>query len=344
MIITKTPLRITFTGGGSDMPSFFEKHDGHCINATIDKYVYVLVKKRSDNKIYLKYSENELVDTNTIFEIQHDFIRETLIYLGVDYGLEIINWADIPTKGSGLGSSGSFLVGLLNAIHTLEGNYVSKQKLAQQASHIEMVLCGKPIGYQDQYAAAYGGLNEITFTANEYINDYTANERHEVKVTPLVKKQDELNSISQNLLLFYTGITRESSSVLSDQNKNLMSKEDTIKAMKENVDLSKWLAEHLRNNEYQYIGHALRMNWDLKLKFSDKVTNEDIVKMYDKGREGGASGGKIIGAGGGGFMMFYVERIKQQSTEGMLSELGNYKIMNFNIDHYGSRVLLNVES
>ena len=335
MIITKTPLRITFTGGGSDMPSFFEKHDGHCINATIDKYVYVLVKKRSDNKIYLKYSENELVDTNTIFEIQHDFIRETLIYLGVDYGLEIINWADIPTKGSGLGSSGSFLVGLLNAIHTLEGNHVSKEKLAQQASHIEMVLCGKPIGYQDQYAAAYGGLNELKFTADN---------GHNIKVVPLIKNQDDLNSISQDLLLFYTGITRESSSVLSDQNKNLMSKEDTINAMKENVDLSKWLAEHLRNKEYQYIGHALRMNWDLKLKFSNKVANADIIKMYDKGREGGASGGKIIGAGGGGFMMFYVERTKQQSTEGMVSELGNYKIMNFNIDHYGSRVLLNVES
>ena len=335
MIITKTPLRITFTGGGSDMPSFFKKHDGHCINATIDKYVYVLVKKRSDNKIYLKYSENELVDTNTIFEIQHDFIRETLIYLGVDYGLEIINWADIPTKGSGLGSSGSFLVGLLNAIHTLEGNHVSKEKLAQQASHIEMVLCGKPIGYQDQYAAAYGGLNEMKFTADN---------GHNIKVVPLIKNQDDLNSISQDLLLFYTGITRESSSVLSDQNKNLMSKEDTINAMKENVDLSKWLAEHLRNKEYQYIGHALRMNWDLKLKFSNKVANEDIIKMYDKGREGGASGGKIIGAGGGGFMMFYVERTKQQSTEGMVSELGNYKIMNFNIDHYGSRVLLNVES
>ena len=335
MIITKTPLRITFTGGGSDMPSFFEKHDGHCINATIDKYVYVLVKKRNDNKIYLKYSENEVVDTNTIFEIQHDFIRETLIYLGVDYGLEIINWADIPTKGSGLGSSGSFLVGLLNAIHTLEGNHVSKKKLAQQASHIEMVLCGKPIGYQDQYAAAYGGLNELKFTTDN---------GHNIKVVPLIKNQDDLNSISQDLLLFYTGITRESSSVLSDQNKNLMSKEDTINAMKKNVDLSKWLAEHLRNKEYQYIGHALRMNWDLKLKFSNKVANEDIVKMYDKGREGGASGGKIIGAGGGGFMMFYVERTKQQSTEGMVSELGNYKIMNFNIDHYGSRVLLNVES
>lgn len=335
MIITKTPLRITFTGGGSDMPSFFEKHDGHCINATIDKYVYVLVKKRSDNKIYLKYSENELVDTNTIFEIQHDFIRETLIYLGVDYGLEIINWADIPTKGSGLGSSGSFLVGLLNAIHTLEGNHVSKEKLAQQASHIEMVLCGKPIGYQDQYAAAYGGLNEMTFISNE---------KHEVKVTPLVKKQDELNSISQNLLLFYTGITRESSSVLDDQNKNLMSKEDTINAMKDNVELSKSLADHLLNNEYQYIGHFLRSNWDLKLKFSDKIVNEDIVKMHNTAMEGGATGGKIIGAGGGGFMMFYVERVRQQSTEGMIKKLGNYKIMNFNIDHYGSRVLLNVES
>ena len=335
MIITKTPLRITFTGGGSDMPSFFEKHDGHCINATIDKYVYVLVKKRNDNKIYLKYSENELVDTNTIFEIQHDFIRETLIYLGVDYGLEIINWADIPTKGSGLGSSGSFLVGLLNAIHTLEGNHVSKEKLAQQASHIEMVLCGKPIGYQDQYAAAYGGLNEMTFISNE---------KHEVNVTPLVKKQDELNSISQNLLLFYTGITRESSSVLDDQNKNLMSKEDTINAMKDNVELSKSLADHLQNNEYQYIGHFLRSNWDLKLKFSDKIVNEDIMKMHNTAIEGGATGGKIIGAGGGGFMMFYVERVRQQVTEGMIKKLGNYKIMNFNIDHYGSRVLLNVES
>ena len=335
MIITKTPLRITFTGGGSDMPSFFEKHGGHCINATIDKYVYVLVKKRHDNKIYLKYSENEVVDTNTIFEIQHDFIRETLIYLGVDYGLEIINWADIPTKGSGLGSSGSFLVGLLNAIHTLEGNNVSKEKLAQQASHIEMVLCGKPIGYQDQYAAAYGGLNEMHFTG--VVN-------HNIEVTPIVTKQDDLNSISQNLLLFYTGITRESSSVLGDQNKNLMSKEDTIKAMKENVSLSQWLIEHLRNKHYQFIGHALKKNWDLKLKFSDKVVNEDIVNLYNTARDAGATGGKIIGAGGGGFMMFYVERIRQQMTEGMVSKLGNYKIMNFNIDQYGSRVLLNVES
>tara|TARA_B100002019_G_scaffold207064_1_gene179814 strand:- start:1415 stop:2449 length:1035 start_codon:yes stop_codon:yes gene_type:complete len=344
MIITKTPLRITFTGGGSDMPSFFEKHDGHCINATIDKYVYVLVKKRSDNKIYLKYSDNEVVDTNTIFEIQHDFIRETLIYLGVDYGLEIINWADIPTKGSGLGSSGSFLVGLLNAIHTLEGNYVSKQKLAQQASHIEMVLCGKPIGYQDQYAAAYGGLNEITFTANEYINDYTANERHEVKVTPLIKKQDQLNLISQNLLLFYTGITRESSTVLEDQNKNLMSKDDSIIAMKENVRLSRWLVEHLHSKEYKYIGHALRMNWNLKLKFSDKIVNKDLIKMYETAREGGATGGKIIGAGGGGFMMFYVERAKQQLMEKVVCELGDYRAMDFKIDCYGSRVLLNVET
>ena len=123
-----------------------------------------------------------------------------------------------------------------------------------------------------------------------------------------------------------------------------MNKEDTINAMKENVDLSKWLAEHLRNNEYQYIGHSLRMNWELKLKFSDKIVNEDIMKMYNTAREGGSTGGKIIGAGGGGFMMFYVERVRQQTIEGMIKKLGNYKIMNFNIDHYGSRVLLNVES
>ena len=199
-----------------------------------------IVEIRAVRKIFRPFEHFSL--RKGIFEIQHDFIRETLIYLGVDYGLEIINWADIPTKGSGLGSSGSFLVGLLNAIHTLEGNHVSKEKLAQQASHIEMVLCGKPIGYQDQYAAAYGGLNEMKFTADN---------GHNIKVVPLIKNQDDLNSISQDLLLFYTGITRESSSVLSDQNKNLMNKEDTINAMKKNVDLSKWLAEHLRNKEYQ---------------------------------------------------------------------------------------------
>jgi len=325
MIITKTPLRITFTGGGSDIPSYFEKHGGHCINATINKYVYVLVKRRDDNKIYLKYSENEVVDVYNIDDIKHDFIRETLKYLEVDYGLEIINWADIPTKGSGLGSSGSFLVGLLHALHSLEGNDINKEMLAQQASYIEMVLCNKPIGYQDQYAASYGGLNKLTF---KNMSDVT------------VENIDiNYDLISDNLLLFYTGITRESSSVLTEQKEKLKYNKDVIKSMKLNVELSKWLSEKLNTYQYDSIGYALKTNWELKKNFSSNIINEKIEKIYDIGISEGASGGKIIGAGGGGYVLFYVNKSKQDRV---INALSDYSFMKINIDKYGSRVLLNL--
>tara|TARA_B100000424_G_scaffold73324_1_gene54465 strand:+ start:3750 stop:4760 length:1011 start_codon:yes stop_codon:yes gene_type:complete len=333
MIITKTPLRITFTGGGSDIPSYFMLHGGHCINAAIDKYVYVLVKKRSDNKIYLKYSENEVVDVDSIHAINHDFIRETLIYLGIDYGLEIINWADIPTKGSGLGSSGSFLVGLLNAIHTLEGNLVTKRELADQASHIEMTLCHKPIGYQDQYAAAFGGLNELIFSDKE-----------QILVNRLVNNDNDLRSISEDLHLFYTGITRESAPILQDQTENLSDNMNAIECMKKNVDLSYWLRDHIDHQRFNYIGEALKRNWELKLNFSNKIANDSIIQIYKSAIAEGAGGGKLIGAGGGGFMMFYIDKLKRQSVEEVLSDLGDYKLMPFEIDKYGSRVIINVET
>ena len=325
MIITKTPLRITFTGGGSDIPSYFEKHGGHCINATINKYVYVLVKRRDDNKIYLKYSENEVVDVDNIDDIKHDFIRETLKYLEIDYGLEIINWADIPTKGSGLGSSGSFLVGLLHALHSLEGNDINKEMLAQQASYIEMVLCNKPIGYQDQYAAAYGGMNKLTFK----------------NTSDLTVENIDINydSISDNLLLFYTGVTRESSSVLTEQKENLKDNKNVIKNMKLNVELSEWLSEKLNTHQYDSIGYALKKNWELKKNFSSNIVNEKIEKIYNIGISEGASGGKIIGAGGGGYVLFYVNKSKQDRV---INALSNYGFMRFNIDKYGSRVLLNL--
>ena len=172
MIITKTPLRITFAGGGSDMASYYIKHPACCISATINKYVYVLVKKRFDKKIYLKYSDNEVVDVNSVDDVKHDFIRETLKFMSIDYGVEIINWADIPTKGTGLGSSSSFLVGLLLALHTLEGRYVSKESLANQSCFIEIEKCKKPIGVQDQYAAAYGGFNQMRFGTDVNGGDY----------------------------------------------------------------------------------------------------------------------------------------------------------------------------
>tara|TARA_Y100001963_G_scaffold84180_1_gene116721 strand:- start:831 stop:1826 length:996 start_codon:yes stop_codon:yes gene_type:complete len=328
MIITKTPLRITFAGGGSDMASYYDEHPGTCISATINKYVYVLVKKRFDDKIYLKYSDNEVVDVNKIDDIQHDFIRETLKFMSVDYGVEIINWADIPTKGTGLGSSSSFLVGLLLALHTLEGRHVSKKTLADQACYIEIEKCGKPIGIQDQYAAAFGGFNHLEFSASEH------------RVSGFGFCDQEIRDISENLHLFYTGITRESKDILATQTQNLISDNEVVQNMHRNVELAEELVEHLVYKDIDAIPIALRQNWELKKKFAGSISSTELDKVYDVATTiGGASGGKVIGAGGGGFFLFWAEDKKK-----LKDALVDYQEMPFVIDKYGSRVVLNLET
>ena len=328
MIITKTPLRITFAGGGSDMASYYGEHPGTCISATINKYVYVLVKKRFDDKIYLKYSDNEVVDVNKVDDIQHDFIRETLKFMSVDYGVEIINWADIPTKGTGLGSSSSFLVGLLLALHTLEGRHVSKKTLADQACYIEIEKCNKPIGIQDQYAAAFGGFNHMEFTAAEH------------RVSGFGFCDQEIRDISENLHLFYTGITRESKDILATQTQNLISDNEVVQNMHRNVELAEELVEHLVYKDIDAIPIALRQNWELKKKFAGSISSTELDKVYDVATTiGGASGGKVIGAGGGGFFLFWAEDKKK-----LKDALADYQEMPFVIDKYGSRVVLNLET
>ena len=328
MIITKTPLRITFAGGGSDMASYYGEHPGTCISATINKYVYVLVKKRFDDKIYLKYSDNEVVDVNKVDDIQHDFIRETLKFMSVDYGVEIINWADIPTKGTGLGSSSSFLVGLLLALHTLEGRHVSKKTLADQACYIEIEKCGKPIGIQDQYAAAFGGFNHLEFSASEH------------RVSGFGFCDQEIRDISENLHLFYTGITRESKDILATQTQNLISDNEVVQNMHRNVELAEELVEHLVYKDLDAIPIALRQNWELKKKFAGSISSTELDKVYDVATTiGGASGGKVIGAGGGGFFFFWAEDKKK-----LKDALADYQEMPFVIDKYGSRVVLNLET
>ena len=328
MIITKTPLRITFAGGGSDMASYYGEHPGTCISATINKYVYVLVKKRFDDKIYLKYSDNEVVDVNKVDDIQHDFIRETLKFMSVDYGVEIINWADIPTKGTGLGSSSSFLVGLLLALHTLEGRHVSKKTLADQACYIEIEKCGKPIGIQDQYAAAFGGFNHLEFSASEH------------RVSGFGFCDQEIRDISENLHLFYTGITRESKDILATQTQNLISDNEVVQNMHRNVELAEELVEHLVYKDIDAIPIALRQNWELKKKFAGSISSTELDKVYDVATTiGGASGGKVIGAGGGGFFLFWAEDKKK-----LKDALADYQEMPFVFDKYGSRVVLNLET
>ena len=328
MIITKTPLRITFAGGGSDMASYYDEHPGTCISATINKYVYVLVKKRFDNKIYLKYSDNEVVDVNKIDDIQHDFIRETLKFMNVDYGVEIINWADIPTKGTGLGSSSSFLVGLLLALHTLEGRHVSKKTLADQACYIEIEKCSKPIGIQDQYAAAFGGFNHLEFSASEH------------RVSGFGFCDQEIRDISENLHLFYTGITRESKDILATQTQNLISDSEVVQNMHRNVEVAEDLVEHLIYKDIDAIPIALRQNWELKKKFAGNISSSELDRVYDVATTiGGANGGKVIGAGGGGFFLFWAEDKKK-----LKDALADYQEMPFIIDKYGSRVVLNLET
>ena len=328
MIITKTPLRITFAGGGSDMASYYDEHPGTCISATINKYVYVLVKKRFDDKVYLKYSDNEVVDINKIDNIQHDFIRETLKFMNVDYGVEIINWADIPTKGTGLGSSSSFLVGLLLALHTLEGRHVSKKTLADQACYIEIEKCNKPIGIQDQYAAAFGGFNHMEFSAAEH------------RVSGFGFCDQEIRDISENLHLFYTGITRESKDILATQTQNLISDSEVVQNMHRNVEVAEDLVEHLIYKDIDAIPIALRQNWELKKKFAGNISSSELDRVYDVATTiGGANGGKVIGAGGGGFFLFWAEDKKK-----LKDALADYQEMPFIIDKYGSRVVLNLET
>jgi D-glycero-alpha-D-manno-heptose-7-phosphate kinase len=331
MIISKTPLRIGIAGGGSDIPSFCSTKQGFCVNATIDKYVYVLVKKRYDSKIYLKYSENEIVDD--ISEIKHDFIREALELLDIDFGIEIINWADIPTKGTGLGSSSSFLVGLLNALHVLKGRQVGPQQLAEEACYVEIQKCEKPIGYQDQFAAAFGGLNSMQFKSYP----------ESTCVIPMALSDSELLNVSNHIMMFYTGITRDSGSILSKQSKNISVQGDQHKTMQRNVDIATKLYMDLLDKQIDFIGYAMDENWKLKKTMASGITSKKIDAMYDMAKFHGARGGKITGAGGGGFLIFWVPWSKQSSVRKNLENFCGAKYMPMKIDKYGSRIILNTE-
>ena len=291
-----------------------------------------MVKKRYDNKIYLKYSKNEVVDVNHIDDIEHDFIRETLKFMNVTYGVEIINWADIPTKGTGLGSSSSFLVGLLLALHTLEGRTPTKEALCTQSTYIEIDKCEKPIGVQDHYAATHGGFNKMDFGEDVNRGSYK-------KVTGFGLCDQELREISEHLHLFYTGVTRESKDILTIQNENLINDNEVINHMHENVVVAQTLSEELVKKNFNCIPSALRQNWELKKKFAGNISNQELDNLCDRALTiGGAAAGKIIGAGGGGFMLFWAEDKKK-----LKEALADYQELPFVIDKYGSRIVLNIE-
>lgn len=292
MIISRTPLRMSFVGGGSDLPSFYRTHGGAVVSTAIDKYVYVNVNKKFDNGIRISYSKTE--EVNGVEKIDHPIVRAAMQHLNLDGGIEITTIADIPSKGTGLGSSSTFTVGLLHVLNAFMGRYVSSEQLGRDSCHIEIDICGEPIGRQDQYAAAFGGLNLIEFKPDD-----------SVIVSPVICDRATVAELEANILVFYTGITRSASTLLKQQSEEMASNEEKRRSMIRMVALAYDLRDELHRNNVAAFGEILHENWMLKKSMTSGVSTEEIDEWYRVARAAGATGGKILGAGAGGFLMLY---------------------------------------
>lgn len=287
MIITQTPLRVSFAGGGTDFKGFYEHDYGAVVSTAIDKYIFVVVKERFDDKIRIGYTQTEMVES--VDEIQHELAREAMRMVGITHGIEISTMADIPSEGSGLGSSSTVTVGLLNALYAFKGEIAPAETLAQQACEIEIDVLGKPIGKQDQYIAAYGGLRHFKFMADGNV------QTDAIKLNGVARQR-----LCESLLLFYTGVTRKSSSVLTEQRSNITNRMSVLTDMRDQADE---LARQLRLGAVASLGQTLRDGWLKKKQLASGITNPAIDEMLDLAMSAGALGGKVTGAGGGGFFL-----------------------------------------
>ena len=319
MIITRTPLRISFTGGGTDLSDYYRINGGAVVSMAINKYIYVTVNRKFDNNIRVSYSQTENV--TEVDELHHELVREAMRMAEISGGVEVTSIADIPA-GTGLGSSSAFTVGVLNALYTYRGKRLSGRQLAQRACEIEIDLLGHPIGKQDQYAAAHGGLNYFQFNADE-----------SVSYQRIVLSDDDWHNMNRRLMLFYTGITRSADGVLAEQKKNTAAKLDSLDDMKRQADrMCQELTEHGFNAHF---GEALHQGWMKKRELAGAITNPTISALYEKALAAGALGGKLLGAGGGGFLLFYCEEQNQPAVRGALG----LRQIDFAPDFYGSRVI-----
>ena len=326
MILTRTPLRISFVGGGSDLPAFCDFDSGAVVSMAINRFVYVGVNRKFDDRVRVSYAVTEDVAHGS--DLQHDLVRNSLKYFGEQSGIEITSMADIPGKGTGLGSSSSFTTGLINALNSYQsGNEMTRIELAKLAAYIEIELCGKPIGKQDHYAAAFGGLNLIHFDVNG-----------SVKVEPIRIDLNTLISLSSRLMLFYTGRTRASKGILEDQQSGLFLSDAKREATVRMVQLAHTMAEDLNNSRLDSFGDYLELNWELKKGLSDKISDSEIDTWVEAGLSYGAAGAKVCGAGGGGFLLFYALEDKQPKVRETMAKLG-LKEMPFMAHMKGSEVL-----
>jgi len=324
MIISRTPLRISFAGGGTDLASYYNNSEapGAVVSSAIDKYIYITVNKKFDDQIRISYSETEIV--RCVDEIRHNIIREALKLVGIDKGIEVVYMGDIPlgSAGVGLGSSSSLAVGVLNALYAYKGVHASAEKLARQACRIEIDILGHPIGKQDQYIAAYGGINYTQFNRDE-----------SVFVDPVIFSAEAKIALNRKLMLFYTGIERISSSILKEQKECIG---DTMEHHHKIVELAYEARERFRENDISALGDLLDKGWVYKTKLASGVTNGKINEWYRRAIDAGARGGKIVGAGGGGFLLMYCDEEKQDNVRRALPEL---KQSPFKFEAQGSKII-----
>ena len=322
MIISRTPLRVSFIGGGSDLSVYYRRRPGSVVSSAVDMYIYITVNKKFDDLIRVSYSKTEMVQS--VDEVEHNIIREALKMTGISKGVDIVYMGDIPlgSAGVGLGSSSSLAVGVLNALYAYKGQHVSAEHLAREACEIEIEVLQHPIGKQDQYAAAYGGLNFIQFNKDE-----------SVFVDPIICGKEIRHKLNSKLLLFYTGITRISSNILAEQKSNIDSNGQYLDEM---VKLSNVFMELLIKGDLNSIGYLLHEGWEYKKKLAATITTNMIDDYYEKARKAGAIGGKVLGAGGGGFLLLYCDEKYQDRVRKALSGL---KEVPFLFEPQGSKII-----
>ncbi len=323
MIISRTPLRVSFAGGGSDLPAFYTQEPGAVVSAAINKYIYINVNKKFDHKIRASYSVTEIVDT--VHELKHELIRESMQMVGLTAGVEITSISDVHSYGTGLGSSSTYTVGLLNALYAYCGRRVGAERLAAEASRIEIEICGKPIGKQDQYIAAYGGLQYIQF-----------NPDGTVFTDPILCKPEIRRTLESRLLMLYTGIMRSADSILHEQKSNTTSDKSKRETLSRMTQMARDLRTCLGANDLDAFGEILDEAWRLKRSMASGISNCQIDDWYSRARQSGALGGKILGAGGGGFLLLYAHPEKHAAIKAALPEL---EAMPFRFEPQGSKII-----
>ena len=323
MIISRTPLRISFAGGGSDLRAFYKHEPGAVVSTAINQYIYITVNKKFDGKIRASYSITEMV--NSVDELKHELIREALKLAELEGGIEITSISDIPSRGTGLGSSSTYTVGLLNVLHAYVGRRAGAERLAEEACKIEIDRCDKPIGKQDQYIAAYGGLQFIQFNPDE-----------SVFVDPIICLPDTKERLQESLLLMYTGLTRSSQQILEEQQGNIENDYDRRRMLQAMTRSALELREALCRNDLDSFGEILHQGWVLKREMASGISNKSIDDWYERARQHGAIGGKLLGAGGGGFLLFYAHVDRHPEIVRALKEL---RPIPFRFEPQGSKII-----